>query len=131
MPRTSWQQGKHFSGHTSEQGYFNYQILKNTLFVHRCLGISRGVAQLARASVWGTEGRWFESSRPDQKERSMSKTAELSVDVTEIVDNQRYGLILQSVELGLKELGVKDVSLSPIKKEDGRLVFTMSKKEVP
>ena len=29
----------------------------------------RGVAQLGSASALGAEGRWFESSRPDQRNR--------------------------------------------------------------
>ena len=28
----------------------------------------RGVAQPGSAFVWGTKGRWFKSSRPDQKQ---------------------------------------------------------------
>ena len=34
----------------------------------------RDVAQLGSALDWGSRGRWFESSRPDQKDRGTGFT---------------------------------------------------------
>ena len=36
---------------------------------HKFMTIHRGVAQFGSASALGAEGRWFESSRPDQRMR--------------------------------------------------------------
>ena len=39
----------------------------------------RDVAQLGSALVWGTRGRWFESSRPDHFSPGFSRDVELYV----------------------------------------------------
>jgi hypothetical protein len=52
----------------------------------------------------------------------------LEILKTELTENRRYGLILRAVQLGLKELGVKDVTISVPREEDGRFVFDMERK---
>ena len=51
-----------------KNGFHVYGSVRNSKDASRLKKIYkfRGVAQLGSASVWGAEGRWFKSSRPDQ-----------------------------------------------------------------
>ena len=59
----------------------------------------------------------------------MSKTSsEVSIAATELSDKGRYYLILRGVQLGLRDIGIDNVSISSPKEKDGRLVFTVERK---
>ena len=54
--------------------------------------------------------------------------AEMSVSKSELDDKKRYYILLRAVQLGLRELGIKDVSFSKIVHKDGRLIFDVERK---
>ena len=56
---------------TKKQFIAEYLRISNELLLLQ--SIDRGVAQLASAHVWGTWGRKFESSHPDQNKEPCTK----------------------------------------------------------
>lgn len=51
-----------------------------------------------------------------------NKSEEIQVLMSELAE-KRYGLLLKGVQIGLRQVGVDDVSISMPVVEDGKLVF--------
>lgn len=57
----------------------------------------------------------------------MKKSAKMEIEMSELTEKRRYGLILRAVEIGLVDVGIKDVSFSLAEVKDGNFVFMVER----
>jgi hypothetical protein len=52
----------------------------------------------------------------------------ISIAKSELEDKKRYDLFLRAVQMGLRDVGIEDISFSKIVHKDGRLIFDVERK---
>ena len=57
----------------------------------------------------------------------MDTKAELAIDMKELEEDRRYGLILRGVKMGLNKIGIENVGISTPTVRDGKFVFEVSR----